>query len=257
MWWLLKFIVFFIVVLLLALLLSPLARLWGARAFQKNPNGTLKITLDPWILVVTLLSVSLLMTAYWDRRPLASLGVSFHSSWWQELVVGFIVGGVMLSLLAFILRMWEKAPCQLQRQSLASWLGIFRGALGEELLLRGYPLQTLINSLGVYPAVGVTSVIFGFLHYQTSGWLGASATTFAGLLLATATIKTKALWMAIGIHWGWNMLEAFLNLTGLHSKERYWVELTVVILFWALLMALPIQPHPEMEKLWQEYIFRP
>jgi membrane protease YdiL (CAAX protease family) len=257
MLWLLKFVAFFVAILLLSVLFSSLALVWGRRTIQRSPTGTLKVTPDPWILTLTTLGVSLLMAVYWDHRPLTSLGVSFHSSWWQELVLGLTIGGVMLLLTALIMHMWGKAPWQLQREQIAPLLGIFRGAFGEELLFRGYPFQALVSGLGVYPATGLTSVIFGLLHYQTSGWLGVSTSAVAGLLLATAVLKTKALWMAIGIHWGWNTLEALLSLKGLHLTERYLVEFAVVVLFWAILILLPIQPHPEMEKLWREYILRP
>lgn len=257
MMWLLKLVIFFAAIMLLSVLLSPLAILWGRKTIQKSPTGTLKITPDPWIITLMTIAVSFLMSAYWDRWPLASLGISFYSSWWQELSGGVIIGGVMLLLMAFILHVWKKTSCQLQREQLTSLLGIFRGAFGEELLLRGYPFQTLVSGLGIYPATGLTSVLFGLLHYQTLGWLGVSTTTAAGLLLATAVLKTKALWMAIGIHWGWNTLEALLGFTKLYSAERHLIEFAVVVLFWIILILLPIQPHPEMERLWKDYILRP
>lgn len=255
--WLLKLVIFFAAIMLLSVLLSPLAILWGRKIIQKSPSGNLQIKPDPWILTFMTLAVSFLMSAYWDRRPLASLGISFYSAWWQELSGGVIIGGVMLLLMAFILHVWKKTSCQLQREQLTSLLGIFRGAFGEELLLRGYPFQTLVSNLGIYPATGLTSVLFGLLHYQTLGWLGVSTTTAAGLLLATAVLKTKALWMAIGIHWGWNTLEALLGFTKLYSTERHLIEFAVVVLFWIILILLPIQPHPEMERLWKDYILRP
>ncbi len=163
----------------------------------------------------------------------------------------------MLLFTALILRVWKKFFLQFHREQFTSLPAIFRGAFGEELLVRGYLLQTLVSGLGIYPSVGLTSIIFGVLHYQVSGWLGAITTTCAGLLLAMAVMKTKALWVAVGIHYGWNALEALLSLKRLHSRERYLVEIFIIIFFWLLLLALPVQPHPEMERLWNEYILRP
>lgn len=257
MLWLLKCVIFVAATLLLSVLFSPLAILWGRTTIQRSPAGTLQVTLDPWVLTLTTLGVSLLMTVYWDNRPLASLGVSFYFSWWQELVWGFTIGGVMLLFTALILRVWQKFSFQFYREQLTSLLAIFRGAFGEELLLRGYLFQTLVSGLGIYPSVGLTSIIFGMLHYQVSGWLGATTTTCAGILLATAVMKTKALWIAVGIHYGWNALEALLGLKRLYSRERYLVEMFIIILSCLLLLALPVQPHPEMERLWNEYILRP
>lgn len=260
MWWIWKILSFFIAVLGLSLVASLMAHLWIGKAIPRDPaTSKLKIKIDPWLLATVTLSVSLLMTHYLDHRPLMSLGLHFYSSWWKELVLGIILGGIMLMAMATVLWTYNKQNITFQftKAKFASVLGHLRGAIGEELVVRGYPLQTLVGAMGLYPAVLVTSAFFGLLHYQSQRLIEALATTLAGLLLATAVLKTNALWLAVGIHFSWNFAEALFNLGEVNSRERYLAEMLVIILFWLLLLALPTQPHPEMEKLWNEYILKP
>ncbi len=215
--------------------------------------------MNPWLLTAVVFGVSILWTYYLDGRPLSSLGLHFYISWWWEFTVGMIIGVLMLLVMAVFLRMCSKQNpfSKFDRAKLKTLPGHLRGAIGEELAVRGYPLQILIGVIGIYPAAFATSVFFGFLHYQSQRLVGTIATSLAGLLLATAVLKTNALWLAGGIHFGWNFTETLTGLEGVTSRERYLAEISVIMVFWLLLMALPIQPHPEMEKLWREYILRP
>lgn len=260
MWWGWKLIIFTIAVFLFSMVFSPLAAIWGGKTFQRSPTGKAIIKLDPWIFTLVTVGVSLLMVGYLDRRPLPSVGLHLYSSWWQELGLGIAIGCLMLVLSALLF--WGLSrhnPFQKPRVShFAKIHAHLRGAVGEELLSRGYPLQTLIGGIGLYPAVAVTSAFFGLLHYQRLGWMGALGTSLTGLLLAVPILKTNALWMSIGIHLGWNLLEAALMARDLQpTHRRYVAEGIVEGVFLLLLFWLPLHPHPEMERLWREYILRP
>jgi membrane protease YdiL (CAAX protease family) len=258
MWWIVKVLIFFIAIVGLSFIFSLFIRILITKALPRDPTtGKLNIKVDPWLLTSITLGVSLLMTQYVDHRPIMSLGLHFYSSWWIELALGIIIGCTMLIAMALILQVLTKKS---QKLSLAKYVrlpGHLRGAIAEELIVRGYPFQVLVGALGTYPAALVTSAFFGLLHYQTQRLIGAIDTAFAGLLLATAVLKTEALWLAVGIHFAWNFTEALFGLGEVTSRERYLAETFVIIVFWLLLVALPIQPHPEMEKLWREYILRP
>lgn len=254
----LKVFGFFITTLGLALVLSLSVFYWNKKALPRDPaTGKLNIKINPWLLTLVILGVSLLMVRYIDHRPLQSLGLHFYFSWWLELALGIIIGCAMLIVMALMLRILTKKSPKPLLAKFVKVLEHLRGAIGEELAVRGYPLQTLIEAVGIYPAVFTTSLFFGLLHFQNQRWLGAVAASLAGLLLATVVLKTNALWMAIGLHFGWNFLESLLGLGGENSRQRYLIEIIVIIVFWILLMMLPIQPHSEMEGLWREYILRP
>jgi membrane protease YdiL (CAAX protease family) len=260
MWWILKVLSFFSAILGLSFIFSLLVSLRITKALPREPStGKLNIKIDPWILTLVTLGTSLAMVQYLDHRPLASLGLHFYSSWWIELALGVVWGSAMLIVMATLLWIFS-GQNPFVKFSMAKYPTLpshLRGSLVEELAIRGYPFQILVGTIGVYPAILVTSAFFGLLHYQSQGLLGAVNTGLVGLLLATAALKTKALWLAVGVHFGWNFAEALFGLEGISSRERYLAEIVVVIVSWFLLMALPIQPHPEMERLWNGYIVHP
>jgi membrane protease YdiL (CAAX protease family) len=142
---------------------------------------------------------------------------------------------------------------------------LFFGAMGEELLFRGYAFQLLIRTLGPFATILPTSVIFGLLHAANpdANALGIVNTVAWGILFGYAVWRTGALWVPIGLHFGWNFalpllgsnLSGFtMNVTGytlqwnvgvLWSGGGYGVEgslLTtgiVVALFFALRKLIP------------------
>ena len=80
------------------------------------------------------------------------------------------------------------------------------GALAEELMFRGYPFQHLEQGIGAIGAVMVFSVVFGVVHLANPGasrW-GLINTILIGVLLSMAYLRTRALWLPWGIHFGWN-----------------------------------------------------
>jgi membrane protease YdiL (CAAX protease family) len=79
----------------------------------------------------------------------------------------------------------------------------------EELLSRGYHLQTLTSGLNLFWGVAISSAIFGVMHLGNPGatWVSAAGIFFAGLFLALGYVVTKQLWLPIGLHLGWNFFE--------------------------------------------------
>lgn len=69
----------------------------------------------------------------------------------------------------------------------------------EEILYRGLLFATLVSLVGTWPAVAITSVIFGLGHaYQ--GIFGIVKTGLVGLVLALFTVFSGSLFIAIVLH---------------------------------------------------------
>jgi len=69
----------------------------------------------------------------------------------------------------------------------------------EEILYRGLLLATLVSLVGTWPAVVISSVIFGLGHaYQ--GISGIAKTGLVGLVLAWLTVSSGSLFIAIVLH---------------------------------------------------------
>ena len=92
----------------------------------------------------------------------------------------------------------------------ARWLWLFV-VIGfqEELLFRGYILQTIQSGSNKYWAMLGSSLIFAGMHALNPGfsWMGFLGIFCAGLLLAFAYLCTGKLWLSIGLHIGWNFFE--------------------------------------------------
>jgi CAAX protease family protein len=130
-------------------------------------------------------------------------------------------------------------------------------AVSEELVFRGLLFRLAERSLGTWPAMGISAVLFGALHFANpgAGLVSTVAITLeSGLLLCAAYILTRNLWFAIGLHFGWDVAESALfgaSMSGhvdpglfvtrvagpnLLSGGSFGVEASVVALLWALLV---------------------
>ena len=80
----------------------------------------------------------------------------------------------------------------------------------EELLFRGIFFRIVEERWGTWLALGTTSLFFGLVHlFNAHATLvaGIAIALEAGVLLGAAYIFTRRLWLAIGIHFGWNFVQ--------------------------------------------------
>lgn len=162
-----------------------------------------------------------------DRRPLSDIGLSSHYGWLQNLGWGVLLGGgaaaVMLAapLVAGTGHLVPRAGASANFwPTLAFYLVVLLfGAAGEEILFRGYAFQLLIQKLGPWATVLPVGVLFGFAHSgnPNATMLGLANTMIWGILLGYAFLRSRDLWLPIGLHYGWNaVLPLFgVNLSGL------------------------------------------
>ncbi|MCB2206030.1 CPBP family intramembrane metalloprotease [bacterium] len=87
-----------------------------------------------------------------------------------------------------------------------SLVGFTLVGVAEELLFRGYPFSAMQRQGSTALALIVTSVLFSLMHgfNPEIGWLGFMNIFLAGIWLGAARIVTGTLWLAIGLHIGWN-----------------------------------------------------
>ena len=155
-----------------------------------------------------------------DKRSFESLGLKIDRHTLVDLLAGigitFVQMGfiyiVMLSLgwLTFEGFAWEFDPVNVVIVGVLTFfvMFIFVG-WNEELLSRGYHLQTIASGLNLFWGVIISSAIFGLLHLgnPNATWVSAAGIFFAGVYLAYGYIRTRQLWLPIGLHIGWNFFE--------------------------------------------------
>ena len=86
-------------------------------------------------------------------------------------------------------------------------------AVGEELLMRGVIFRIFEEMFGSLVALVISAALFGAAHLGNPGATltsGVAIALEAGLLLAACYMWTRNLWLAIGLHFGWNFTEGAL-----------------------------------------------
>lgn len=157
--------------------------------------------------------VWLLMVAdHVEDHRVAALGFPMVAGWKRQLGAGSILGLILASLAVIPVVIWADVsldahvnPRGLGRAAVVLVVLIF-GALAEEMMFRGYPFQRLEDAIGPLGAIVVFSVLFALVHLTNPGAsrLGLLNTVLIGLVLAIAYLRTRALWLCWGIHFGWN-----------------------------------------------------
>lgn len=87
------------------------------------------------------------------------------------------------------------------------------GAAGEELFLRGLLLQLLARAAGPSAAIALTSAGFALLHGWNPGVtiLAQLNTALFGAVFGIAALRRGSLWLAFGLHLGWNLAQVALG----------------------------------------------
>lgn len=161
----------------------------------------------------------------YERGRLADVGLGGIPSSGREFLTG-LASGVLAALcvvgvpLALQMARLGRAPAV--EHPLASFafggLALFFGAMGEELLFHGYAFQLLVRAVGPFATILPISVIFGLMHSANLNvsFLSIVNTIAWGILLGYAVWRTGALWLPIGLHFGWNLALPLLgsNLSG-------------------------------------------
>ncbi len=161
----------------------------------------------------------------YERGTLSDLGLAWAPPSLREFFIGAgVAAGAAVVILAAPLAAGF-ANFQPAEGSEHPWLSLgfvslvlLFGAAGEEMLFRGYAFQLLVRSIGPFATILPTSVLFGIAHLpnQNSNALGVLNTMLWGVLFGYAYLRTGALWLPIGLHFGWNVtLPLFgVNLSG-------------------------------------------
>jgi hypothetical protein len=99
---------------------------------------------------------------------------------------------------------------------------LLAGSVGEEIFFRGYGFQELLAAVGPWATVIPVGVIFALLHGSNPGatWFSTANTAGFGILFGYAYLRSRDLWLPIGLHFGWNFtLPLFgVNVSGLRMK---------------------------------------
>lgn len=172
--------------------------------------------------IVTALTVAFVPLASWRR---VGLGPGVGRGVPLGLVMGFLgCGALVLVALTLGWAQWVPIEAEVLRFDLRATpaLGLALlavGATAEESFARGLLLQCLARSLGPFGAVALTSAGFAALHGANPGItpLATCNTALFGAVFGVAVIRQRSLWLATGLHLGWNLAQGLLgvNISGI------------------------------------------
>jgi membrane protease YdiL (CAAX protease family) len=157
---------------------------------------------------------ALLLTALfarWDGLRLAAVIGTLEARSAGRLLAGFVIGTVLVTLWAFVLRItgqvqWVRTPLPRLSACAVTIVVYLVLASREELGFHGYPLKRLNDHFGLWQAQLIVALVFAAEH-KLGGFSWADALLSAGiasLLFGIAAIATKGLGVPIGLHAAWN-----------------------------------------------------
>ena len=209
---------FILIILLLLAVVFPLLGVRDYRLLLRRTNEGVAdarvkfykgVLVFHWPLTIGLLAWWLL-----SGNSLESMGLIPVADGWPWAAIGVGVFAILAQViyLAIVSRNADKltevkkqigdlanlAPQTPREDRLFDMVSITAGVC-EEILYRGLLLATLVSLVGTWPAVAITSLIFGLGHaYQ--GISGIAKTGLVGLVLALFTVSSGSLYIAIVLH---------------------------------------------------------
>jgi membrane protease YdiL (CAAX protease family) len=173
------------------------------------------------VLNLLIITASVYIARRWlDKRSFESLGLKLDRQTIRDLLAGIGITFVQMGFI-YILMLglgwltfegfaWQFDPLKTVIISVLNFFIVFLiVGWNEELLSRGYHLQTLASGMNLFWGVVISSAVFGILHLgnPNATWVSAAGIFFAGIYLAYAYVRTGQLWLSIGLHIGWNFFE--------------------------------------------------
>lgn len=170
-----------------------------------HPLATLAVQLIPAVLAYLVLVKLIERRRISEMNPRELAGLGAH---------GLLIGAVLISIVVGVL--WLVGSYHVTGINTAvSWVpavlvvGLGAG-IGEEIVTRGVLFRMVEEGLGTWWALAISALFFGAAHMGNPAatlWSSAAIAIEAGLLLAMLYHVTRSLWICMGMHAAWNVLQ--------------------------------------------------
>jgi hypothetical protein len=217
-----------------AVLLVVLGSLAGGLGVRPSFGAQVSIEL-----AAALIAGWLLIALLDGRRP-GALGFAADRAAPRQVATGLALGGGAILLAAGVLAVAGSARWVADRGSVPEYVASLAAALAffavaaaaEEALFRGYAFQALVQGIGAWPAVLLSSAAFALAHGRNPSvdWVAMANIFAAGVMLGWAYLRTRSLWFCTAVHLGWNWTMAAVlefPVSGLRSDVPLYSEVSV------------------------------
>jgi uncharacterized protein len=210
-------------------------------------------------LIVELI-LSWILLWLFSKSNLLVLGISPTKPRIYNFLIGFLIASVVCFVYYWSIAGLTSSHLEVNRDYgvskffKSSWW-VLNSVLYEELIFRGALLYIAIQKLGTRNACILSAVAFGIYHWFSYGAFGNISqmliifimTGTWGLMFAFAFAKTKSMYLPIGLHFGWNLVNTVVFSQGplgqqlLITTSNKKLEGNVSLLFFILqIVAVPI-----------------
>jgi membrane protease YdiL (CAAX protease family) len=196
----------------------PLLGLWDFRRLRRwlaAGRADARLITYRWSMAL-LWGAAAVFVAWWLAldRDFGQARMGFDPTGWEWLAVGVGLAAVVLVVIQAVAVLRDPAKQAEVREKVRDLEPIvprtptegyafgflsFTAGVCEEILYRGLLLSAFSASIGLWPAVAVSSAIFGFGHaYQ--GGVGILKTGLIGVAMALLTVFSGTIWIAALLH---------------------------------------------------------
>ncbi len=183
------------------------------------------------IIIIELLISGILLWLF-EKSNLLILGFQPTKKRTLDFIFGFFVSAILCTICLYLIILVTKPTVTLNhnftfKTFLNSSFWMLESVLGEELLFRGALLYIGIKKLGIKNACILSSIVFGIYHWFSYGILGNISqmiyifflTGIGGLLFAFSFALTKSIYLPVGLHLGWNLINVVIFSGGPLGKQ--------------------------------------
>lgn len=178
----------------------------------------------PWLQQA--LSVLLLFSGFYlgsrrwitNLRPMSSVGFVRRPSAMSEFGLGAAIGWAIALGLVLPLLLLRRASLSFDFSTAAwhdmgwSFVTLSLGACAAQLIFTGVAFRLLVESIGATAATLALMLLTGlmFSHEQPGQPLASFTLMLASLLGSVGWLRTRALWLPLGLHLGWTLILSLL-----------------------------------------------
>ncbi|MCF3111221.1 CPBP family intramembrane metalloprotease [Niabella sp. CC-SYL272] len=184
--------------------------------------------------IIVELALSWILLWLLQKQSLTVLGIFPKKRRMRALLLGLIVAGIVnaiyhIATAGVVKDPWQWNVAFTPRDFVSSFWWVLKSVLFEELLFRGALLYLLIKYIGASKACWVAAIAFGIYHWFSYGVFGNPVqmviifliTGLAGLMYACAFSRTGSLYLPVGLHLGWNLVNIIVFSNG--PLGRQWL----------------------------------
>jgi hypothetical protein len=202
-------------------------------------RGAMGLVQEQWTplaaqaMLVFLLLFGYAAMGFWldrEQHPIAAQGLPRRPGWRSEAGFGLAIGWTLA--VACVLPMVLAGGIAIVLVlDLSAWGWLLADtaffaltALAEEIAFRGYGFQRFVQAVGGLGAAIGFAAFYAIVQGLTPGSNRASmaVSVVFGLVLSTAYLRTKALWLSWGLNFGWKASRALLfglTISGVNSHS--------------------------------------